>query len=655
MSPWKTTNFWIALGIPLLATGIQFAFWGMIQPFIYFLYYPAVFLSSWVGQWQAGLLATLLSAGLIRLCFIPLVETQTSGHATTTVSLGLFMGMGFLFSFLHAKLRSTERHLESMNSKLADVKHVLEKRIQVRTDDLRSALTGMERNEKLYRLLAENVSDVIWILDMETRRFRYVSPSVERMRGYTPAEVLAGGLSDAVTPFSQAFLEKVIPERIAVFERGERAVYRDEIEQYCRDGRIVKTETLTRYVRNPENGHLEVYGTSRDITDRKRTEDMLRHHEQILRETGRIAKVGGWEFDPATGQGTWTEEVAHIHGLDPADPTNTQVGLSFYEEPHRTRIMQAVQEAGKGVPFDLELELVTRQGLRKWVRTIGDPVVENGGVARVRGAFLDITEQKRTEQTIRDLAATLELKVAERTAALEASNRELESFSYSVSHDLRAPLRAIEGFTRILQEEHGATLSPEAQALLQRVIKASKRMSALIDDLLVLARLSRAELEREKINLSEIAGSVVSELRQGTPTREVDVEIEPELFVDGDVRLLRTVLENLLGNAWKFSARKEKARIAMKRVPSGEGETVICIEDNGAGFDMEYVGKLFGVFQRLHSESEFPGVGVGLASVQRVIRRHGGRVWAESSPGQGARFYFSLPVLCGTPNVQPSP
>lgn len=237
--------------------------------------------------------------------------------------------------------------------------------------------------------------------------------------------------------------------------------------------------------------------------------------------------------------------------------------------------------------------------------------------------------------------ADLEALVAERTRELEASNKELEAFSYSVSHDLRAPLRSIDGFSRVLLDDCEDKLAPDDKSHLQRIRAATQRMGALIDDLLVLSRVTRAGMTRRRIDLSALADSIVGELRGAYPQRSVTVHIEPGVTALGDAALLRVVLENLLGNAWKFTAKTENARIEFGAAPA-VGRPAYFVRDNGAGFDMKYADKLFGVFQRLHGMEEFPGTGVGLASVQRIVARHGGRIWAEGAVGEGATFHFTL-------------
>jgi signal transduction histidine kinase len=223
----------------------------------------------------------------------------------------------------------------------------------------------------------------------------------------------------------------------------------------------------------------------------------------------------------------------------------------------------------------------------------------------------------------------------------DVSAAERESFTYAVSHDLRAPIRVVEGFTRILKEDYGAQLDRIGNDHLDRVLGAAARMNHMIDTLLALARLSSQPLVRQPVNLTQLAGYVVDELRRQYPTPPADVTIEPGMVVQGDPTLLRMALENLLGNAWKYSARCERRAIAFERTRA-DGRDAFVVRDNGAGFDMRFADRLFGVFQRLHSASDFPGTGIGLASVKRIVARHGGQIWAEGEVGKGARFYFTL-------------
>lgn len=259
-------------------------------------------------------------------------------------------------------------------------------------------------------------------------------------------------------------------------------------------------------------------------------------------------------------------------------------------------------------------------------------------------------ERQREETEIRRLNADLEQRVRARTAELEAVNQELETFSYSVSHDLRAPVVRIKGFCRILLEDYGGQLEPDGRRYLQRIQAAGLSMEQLIESLLRLAHLTRSEIRRETLDLSALASAIAEELRQSDPARPAEFVIAPKLQTQADARLLRIALENLLGNAWKFTAKQPRGRIEFGQQLLSEPEAgigadagpVYFVRDNGVGFEPAHADRLFKAFQRLHAEAEFPGIGIGLATVQRIVQRHGGRVWAQSASGQGATFYFTL-------------
>jgi signal transduction histidine kinase len=259
-----------------------------------------------------------------------------------------------------------------------------------------------------------------------------------------------------------------------------------------------------------------------------------------------------------------------------------------------------------------------------------------------RGLAHEVAERRRAEEEIQRLNAELEKRVRERTAQLEAANKELESFSYSVSHDLRAPLRAIDGFSQALLDDFPKNVSAEANRYLLRIQSSTQRMGQLIEDLLNLARVSRGTLSRRQVDLTSLARQVVIDLQQREPDRSVEVSIWDGMSADADPRLLRAALENLIGNAWKFTSKTAAPRIEVGALRDGHQVTYF-VRDNGAGFDMVYANKLFGAFQRLHAANDYTGTGIGLVTVQRIVHRHGGRIWADAQVGNGAVFYFTLP------------
>lgn len=261
-----------------------------------------------------------------------------------------------------------------------------------------------------------------------------------------------------------------------------------------------------------------------------------------------------------------------------------------------------------------------------------------------------VTALNQMRQRLVQHHADLEGRVSERTAQLEASNKELESFCYAVSHDLRTPLRAMDGFSRVLEEDIGPRLTNIERNYLQRIRSATHRMGQLIDDLLRLSRLTRTELEYKSVNLSGLVEDIIVPLKISDPTRSAEFDLSSNIQVQGDEGLLRTALENLLGNAWKYTSKRAHAQIQFGAEQSN-GETVYYVKDNGAGFDMRYASKLFSPFQRMHDALEFQGSGIGLATTQRIIARHGGRIWAEAHPDVGANFYFTL----GTHNTNNQP
>jgi len=307
---------------------------------------------------------------------------------------------------------------------------------------------------------------------------------------------------------------------------------------------------------------------------------------------------------------------------------------AFYESNYRQCLA-----AGKTITYEQATQ--THRGAIIFETTLVPVQDCDGRITQIMGISRNITAQKSTLDAMTGLNLQLEIRVAERTREMEAAYQELEMFSYSVSHDLRSPLRGIDSLCSTLVAKHGAKLEPEARGYLQKIEAATGRMGQIIDDLLLLSRVARSKLTLQPVDLSALSTRIAGELQVSAPARAVRFEIAPGLSGWGDYRLLQNVLENLLGNAWKYTGRTPEARIVFDCIEK-EGRPVFRVKDNGAGFDMRFVQKLFQNFQRLHDQTEFEGTGIGLAIVARIIRRHGGEVWAEGAVGEGAAFSFTL-------------
>jgi PAS domain S-box-containing protein len=412
-----------------------------------------------------------------------------------------------------------------------------------------------------------------------------------------------------------------------------------------KNGSVVWADVSTFVRRDSANHPLYFMTHVIDITERKRAEEQLQRAQTLLNDTQRVTKVGGWEYDVAAQRVTWTDEVYRIYGVArDYDPGNPNQDIQFYAPEDQAKMTEAFQRAiENGESYNLELQRLTAQGDRLWVKTVGEVERENGVTVRVFGNIMDITERKRAEEAIRNLNAELEQRVVERTAKLADANQELESFAYSVSHDLRTPLRAIDGFSQQVLNHYADKLDDEGKRYLNVVRDNTKKMGQLIDDILAFSRMGRVEMSRSEVGMEVLVREVFEELKLDTAGHEPALEIKPLPSAHGDRTMLRQVWMNLLGNAIKFTRHKPGATIQVGSYAEGK-ENVYFVRDNGAGFDMQYAGKLFGVFQRLHGVDEFEGTGIGLAIVKRIITRHGGRVWAEGKVDEGATFYFALPV-----------
>ena len=494
--------------------------------------------------------------------------------------------------------------------------------------------------EAFFRTMVEGIRDyAIFALDARGVVLSW-NAGAERITGYRAEEIVGQHFSRFYTP---ADAEAGRPARELEVAAAEGR-YEEEGLRVRKDGSHFWAGVVVTTLRDAEGRLLGFAKVTRDITERKLAEEELHRSEERFRLlVESVQDYGIFMLDPRGHIASWNAGAERIKGYR-AEEIIGQHFSRFYTDE---------DIAGGKPPWELEVATaegryaeegwrVRKDGTLFWASIVITALRDESGSLRgFAKVTRDMTERRAAEEQLRRLNEQLEQRVAERTAQLEAANRELEAFSYSVSHDLRAPLRGIDGFSQALLEDYSERLDDQGLDYLRRVRAATQRMSRLIDDLLGLSRITRSELRREAVDLSGLARSVVEQLREAQPGRQVEFRVADGLSAQGDARLLRIALENLLGNAWKFSSKTAGAVIEFGATEAG-GEDVYFVRDNGAGFDMNYASKLFGAFQRLHDVREFEGTGIGLATVQRIVRRHGGLVWAEGEPGRGATFYFTL-------------
>ncbi|HWG90284.1 MAG TPA: PAS domain-containing protein, partial [Candidatus Thermoplasmatota archaeon] len=484
------------------------------------------------------------------------------------------------------------------------------------TEARRATAAMVAARERVENLL-ETMTDAFLAIDREGR-FTAANPEAGRLLGRHVEELLGKRARDLFEPSPE--IRGHIQSAAATGKPAQFESYYSPFDRWF-DIRVYPGE----------DGYSLFF---RDITARKKSEEALRASEGRLRALVTTAPVILFMLDPE-GSFTLSEGKAlEALGLSPGEVVGKSARELYGEYPE---VVASIERALAGESFT---ETVNLGGLtfEVWYTPSRDP---HGSVEAVLGVAIDITQRKQAEEEVRRLNESLEMRVRRRTAELEAANRELEAFSYTVSHDLRAPLRGIQAFTQALLEDYGESLSEGGVDYVRQIERESRRMALLIEDLLNLSRVTRGGLHREDLNLSGLARVVAGELQRNEPSRKVEFVIEDGLRVDADPRLLRVVLENLLGNAWKYTRKEAKPRIEVGVLPNG-GERVFFVRDNGVGFDPARAHELFTPFRRLHPSREFEGTGVGLATVHRIVTRHGGRIWAEGAQGEGATFYFTL-------------
>lgn len=502
-----------------------------------------------------------------------------------------------------------------------------------------SAETAQRESEQRFRATFEQAAVGIAMLAPDGQWLR-VNQKLCDIVGYGNDELLAKSFQDITHP------DDIDADLVCVRQilAGEIKTYSLE-KRYLRKDRLIVWINLTvALVRRPDGSPDYFISMVEDIQRRKETEAALLAREASLTEAQRLAGLGSWEWDLRTDRHVWSEETYRIYGRDPSLPPAVYPEVQAYFTPESWAHLAAVVETGiaQGVSYECDAELVRTDGTHRWIIARGKAGRgADGTVLELHGTVQDITERKQAAQALHELNASLEQRVEQRTAELSAANRELDAFAYSVSHDLRAPLRAMKGFAQALIEDYGAQLEGEANSYLEQICLASRKMGELIEGILALSRCTRGDLNQDTVDLSALAIEVLADLACSEPGRSVAIEVEPGLLACGDARMAGAVMRNLLDNAWKYTAKTPAATI---RVHSGtvDGWPGICVSDNGAGFDMAHAEQLFQPFRRLHRQDEFPGIGIGLATVQRIVWRHGGAIHAQAAPDKGATFCFTL-------------
>jgi PAS domain S-box-containing protein len=494
----------------------------------------------------------------------------------------------------------------------------------------------LKASESQYRSLFADNPQPIYVYDPQSLSFLAVNAAAVAQYGYSEAEFLQLTLPDLRPEAERAAWKRDVMNRPYPGQQRHDSRHQRkngellEVESFANDivfhgrpARVVLAIDVTEH-RRAARDLLRSEARFRDLTEL--SADWFWEQDENFRFVGMkgspfpllvppystILGKTRWELPGTPAQGTWAEHRRML------------------ERHERFREFEVWRTGEDGSPLVLSLS--------------GAPVFdENGRFSGYRGVGRDITRRRRAEQEVERLNAELEERVMRRTSELEAVNAELEAFSYSIAHDLRSPLTSIDGFSHTLGELYGEVLGDTGRHYLGRIRAGVQQMSDLTDAMLSLARLSRVTLRSERVDLAALARSTMAQLQEAQPRSDATLDAAEHLYARGDPRLLAQIIANLVGNAWKFSGNKLETRITLASRTGEQGETVYYVADRGAGFDMAYSARLFGAFQRLHTASEFEGTGIGLALVQKIVLRHGGRIWADSRPGCGATFFFTLP------------
>jgi PAS domain S-box-containing protein len=495
----------------------------------------------------------------------------------------------------------------------------------------RRAEAALVESAQRFRFMAEAMPQKVWTA-LPSGEVDYVNENWLTFSGLSFEALRGWGWVEAVHPDD-------LEETLQVWRHSlaNGSIFQMEHRLWRKDGAF--RWHLSRGLPMPdEQGNIVMWvGTNTDIDDIKKTEQALKEREERFRVMADTAPIMIWVGDEEGGVLYGNRRWQEFTGMTPEETMGTGWTRMIHPDDRKAAYEGYLHALAERQTYQAEWRLfrISDQSFR-WVMCTGIPLLTGSGDFNgYVGTMVDITDQKRANEE-------LESRVVERTAQLQAVNKELEAFSYSVSHDLRAPLRTIDGFSQAIMEDYADRLDEDGKRYLQRVREGSQQMAQLIDDMLTLSRLTRGEVRKEAVDMSSTARKISADLQAQDPHRNVDFIIREGMVVQADKRLIQAVLQNLIGNAWKFTSNHPAALIEFGQIEK-DGMPIYFVRDNGAGFDMAYADKLFGAFQRLHDTAEFPGTGIGLATVQRVIHRHGGEIWAEGAVEKGATFYFTLP------------
>ena len=521
---------------------------------------------------------------------------------------------------------------------LSDSFNDMLRQIQHQSNSLKEINQKLDKSEKFFRALTEQGSDMK-TLSTPTGRTFYVSPTVKKILGYGEQE------------FIDTVPELMHPDDLSEFVERRSAALDKPGKSFFVQARLKHKNGSWRWCEGTITNMLDEPAVAgfvanfRDITAKKKTEEVIRQAEANYREIFDKASNAIYTLDIETGIIIQANKRAYEITGYTQEELFKNGGKDIFTDNKDYLLEEAIeyfQKAVTGQPQTFEWIFKKKDGSFSWIE-VNLKKATIGGKARILAFFEEINERKKSQLAIQNLNEQLEQKVINRTVQLEIANKELEAFSYSVSHDLRAPLRAINGYAKMVWEDYHHMLDDEGKRLFTRIEDNAKKMGSLIDDLLEFSRMGRKEIQKSKVDMTALAESSLSEISSSVD-HHADVKIHNLHDANADPVMLKQVMINLLSNAIKYSSKKENPVIEVKSHIEDD-EIIYTVTDNGVGFNNEYVGKLFGVFQRLHLQSEFEGTGVGLALVKRIINKHGGRIWAAGEINKGATFSFSLPIL----------